>query len=165
VITIQRITARDVLAFKSVRLRALQDAPYAFGSTYKRESEFSDAEWLARVDKWNGKSGVGFLATEGDVPCGIAGSFLDENDATRAVLVSMWTAPTHRTRGIGRLLVNAVLDWANSRGACTLLLMVTGTNEGAMRFYERLGFAKTGRSEPHSNDLQIVEHEMFRSIP
>jgi hypothetical protein len=47
-----------------------------------------------------------------DTACGISGSFLDQNETTRALLISMWTAPTHRQRGIGRLLVNGVLNWA-----------------------------------------------------
>ncbi len=164
-ITISRITALNASAFKAIRLRALRDAPYAFGSTYTRESEFSEAEWLARVERWNGEKGVGFLAMEGEVACGIAGSFLDENDVTRAVLVSMWTAPAYRRHGVGRLLVNAVLDWASSRGARILLLMVTSPNEAAMRFYERLGFARTGRTEPYPNDPAFIEYEMFRLIP
>src|SRR5436305_12466252 len=65
-----------------------------------------------------------FLAMDRDIACGIAGSFLDENDPTRAYLISMWTAPTHRQRGIGRLLVKEVLNWARSRNARILQLMV-----------------------------------------
>jgi len=33
-ISIERATAADAFAFKGVRLRALQDTPLAFGSTY-----------------------------------------------------------------------------------------------------------------------------------
>src|SRR5260370_682525 len=79
----------------------------------------------------------------------IDGSLLNENNPTRAQLVSMWTAPTHRQLGIGRLLVDAVLDWAGSRNLLALLLMVTSNNDPAIRFYERLGFTKTGRTEPY----------------
>jgi GNAT superfamily N-acetyltransferase len=164
-IAVHRITPSNAGDFKTVRLRALQDAPYAFGSTYKRESEFSDAEWVARVERWNGERGVGFLAMESEVGCGIAGAFLDENDATRALLVSMWTAPAYRRQSVGRMLVKAVLDWADSRGARTLLLMVTSPNEGAMRFYEELGFIRTGRTEPFPNDPAVIEYEMLRSVP
>jgi len=95
-IAIEPITPLNVAVFKDVRLRALQEAPYAFGSTYAREVQFDHAEWLKRVERWNGERGVGFLTMDGAAACGIAGSLLDENDPTRAQLVSMWTAPTHR---------------------------------------------------------------------
>ena len=32
-----------------MRLDALKEAPYAFGSTYEREVEFDDAMWRRRV--------------------------------------------------------------------------------------------------------------------
>ena len=163
-ITIEPITPKNVVLFKSVRLRALQEAPYAFGSTYTKEAEFDDAEWLRRAERWNGERGIGFLAMDGETACGIVGAFLDANDAKRAQLVSMWTAPTYRQRGVGRLLVNEVLAWARLRGAHGLLLMVTSNNEAAMRFYEKLGFARTGRTEPYPNDPDVIEYEMSRNL-
>jgi ribosomal protein S18 acetylase RimI-like enzyme len=77
----------------------------------------------------------------------------------------MWVAPTHRRRGVGQLLVNAVIDWARSRSARALSLMVTCTNDPAIRFYQQLGFTKTGRTEPYPNDSSLVEYEMILSIP
>ena len=55
--------------------------------------------------------------------------------------------------------------WACLRKAERLLLMVTGNNEPAIRFYERWGFSRTGRTEPYPNDSSIIEHEMERLIP
>src|SRR4051794_11332466 len=37
-LSVQRITPDNMDLFKAVRLRALQDAPSAFGSTYEREA-------------------------------------------------------------------------------------------------------------------------------
>jgi hypothetical protein len=37
-------------------------------------------------------------------------------------------------------------------------------NEGAILFYERLGFAMTGRTEPYTNDVAMIEYEMAKSI-
>jgi ribosomal protein S18 acetylase RimI-like enzyme len=164
-ILIEPITPLNLSLFKEIRLRALQEAPYAFGSTYARESQFSESEWLARLERWNGQRGAGFLAMDGGSPCGIAGSLLDLTDPTRAELVSMWTAPTHRQRGIGRLLVNEVLRWAQTRHVQLLLLMVTSTNQPAIRFYEGLNFTRTGRTEPYPNDPALIEYEMSRPIP
>lgn len=162
-IIIDPITSQNVSLFKTARLRALQEAPYAFGSTYAKEAEFDDAEWLRRVERMNGERGIGFLALDGEDGCGIVGAFLDANDPTRAQLVSMWTAPAHRQRGVGRLLVDEVLAWARLRKARMVLLMVTSNNEPAIRFYERLGFARTGRTEPYPNDPAVLEYEM--SLP
>jgi ribosomal protein S18 acetylase RimI-like enzyme len=164
-IAIEPITPLNAFVFKAVRLRALQDAPHAFGSTYAKESQLTDADWIQRVERWNGESGAGFLAMDQGIACGIAGSFLDQNDATRAQLIAMWTAPTHRQRGVGRLLVNAVLNWALGRNASMLQLMVTSINEPAIGFYERLGFTRTGRTEPYPNDPTVIEYEMSRPIP
>lgn len=162
-LTIEPITVERVKLFKAVRLRALQDSPSAFGSTYAREAQFDDAEWARRALRWNGDRGIGFIAMDGGAACGIAGALLDEDEAT-AQLVSMWTAPTHRRRGVGRLLVESVVAWAARRGVQTLQLKVTSGNDGAIRFYERLGFSMTGRTEPYPNDPALFEHEMARAL-
>jgi len=81
-----------------------------------------------------------------------------------AHMVSMWVAPAHRGRGVGKQLVNAILDWARSKHAQTLCLMVTSNNEVALRFYQRLGFVRTGKTEPYPNDPALVEYEMVRPI-
>ena len=114
-IQIQPITQLNAFAFKAIRLCALQEAPYAFGSTYEKESRLTDSEWQTQVERMNGQRGVGFIAVEGEKACGIVGSFLDQDDSTRAHLISMWTAPSHRQQGIGRSLVKAVLDWAGRK--------------------------------------------------
>lgn len=161
---LEQITAQNVEVFKRVRLRALAEAPGAFGSTYAREIQFTDKEWLARVVRWDGESGVGFLAFADGEASGIAGAFLDMEDRARALLVSMWTSPEHRQTGVGRRLVEAVIDWARVRGARTMRLTVVSGNEGAIRFYERLGFVKTGRTEPYPNDATMIEYEMAMEI-
>lgn len=163
-ISINPITLQNVFIFRALRLRALKEDPHAFGSTYAKESQLSNADWVKRVERWNGETGIGFMAMDDDVACGIAGSFLDQKDPTRAELISMWTAPTHRQRGVGRLLVNKVLNWARGRGARVLLLMVVGNNDSAIRFYERLAFTRTGRTQPYPNDPALIEYEMSRQI-
>ena len=69
----------------------------------------------------------------------------------------LWTAPTPRQRGIGRLLAMEVLNWARSRNARILQLMVTSHNQPAICFYQRPGFARRGRTEPYPNDPAVIE--------
>ncbi len=163
-VAIEPITLANLALFKAVRLRALSDAPSAFGSTYARESQMSDEEWKNRAVRWNGEAGIGFLAMEGSEGCGIAGCLLDPGDGSRAQLISMWTAPPHRQQGIGRMLVEQVAAWARGRGAKRLHLCVTSSNQPAMLFYQRLGFVRTGRILPYPNDPALSKYEMARAL-
>ena len=164
-ITIEPITPENALIFKAARLRALQDTPSTFGSTYAKESQLTDADWVARATNWNGEKSILYVAMENEAVIGIAGSHLDHEDPTHAHLISMWTAPTHREQGVGRLLVDEIVSWARLRKAVTLKLMVTSSNDSATAFYRRLGFTLTGRTEPYPNDPALIEYEMARPIP
>jgi ribosomal protein S18 acetylase RimI-like enzyme len=164
-IAIEPITPQNVSIFRSARLRALQDTPSAFGSTYAKESQLTDDDWVTRARNWNGERSILYLATDTDAAIGIAGSHLDQIDRTQAHLISMWTAPTHRQQGVGRLLVNEIINWASRREAVTLLLMVTSSNAPALAFYQRLGFTLTGHTEPYPNDPALIEYQMSRLIP
>jgi ribosomal protein S18 acetylase RimI-like enzyme len=163
-IVIAPITLDNLALFKAVRLRALLDTPSAFSATYAKESQFTDEEWKNRALRWNGEIGIGFLAMDSGEGCGIAGSLLDPGDPSRAQLISMWTAPLHRQRGIGRMLIDRVAAWAHRRGATVLNLRVTSSNGPAILFYTRLGFAGTGRTFPYPNDSALIEYEMARPL-
>jgi len=161
---LHRITPEMTSHYKAVRLRALLDTPSAFGSTYLRESQFTEEEWSKRAANLDGERAVGYLAFDGGQYCGIVGCFMHEDDPLKANLVSMWVAPEYRRLGVGRLLVDAVQSWAADRGMKTLLLMVTSCNQDAMEFYRRIGFSMTGRTEPYPNDPALIEHEMSTQL-
>jgi ribosomal protein S18 acetylase RimI-like enzyme len=164
VIAIVRLTGNNALVFKEIRLRALQDSPSAFSSTYERESGLTDAEWIARVEQWNGTQAAGFLAMDGEIACGTAGAVLDAGHWGRATLVGMWVAPDRRRCGIGRSLVDTVMDWARRRSARVIELMVTCNNEAAIGLYRRLGFQFTGRTLRHAHQPGLYDCEMARPI-
>lgn len=163
-IVIEPVTFENIAAFKAVRLRALKKDPYAFSATYQKESEFTDAEWQARVNRMDGTTSIGFLAMNGDIACGLVAAIPADEQPTGMRVVSMWTAPEHRRLGVGRLLIASVADWARGRNCRALFLMVTSVNQGAIHFYERLGFLRTGRTEPYPNNSAIAECEMSLNI-
>ena len=163
-VSIELIARRDAPALRDARLRALQDAPSAFGSTYAKESQLTDDDWQERADRWSGRRCATFLALDSEMPCGIAGCFLDSEDALQAHLVSMWVSSSHRRTGVGRALVNAALDWARTKRVQRLCLMVTSNNDPAIGFYRSLEFSFTGRTEPYPNDPNLFEHEMCRQV-
>lgn len=160
---IEAVTPQKAMVLKDVRLRALQDMPSAFGSTYARELAFSDETWVERATP-QAKGGITFLAMDGDVACGLVGGFRDREDVLAAKVVSMWVAPTHRRLGVGQQLVQAVVDWAKKNKVKNLKLLVTNNNHGAIQFYERIGFCKTGHTEPYPNDPNLFEYEMSQHL-
>lgn len=162
-IVIERITPQTALVFRDVRLRALLDAPTAFGSTYAKESMLPDEEWMKRAVRWSSEGSAMFLAYEGGAACGIIGSFEEENPQ-RGQVISMWVDPGFRRAGVGKALIEAVVDWARSRAVLELKLMVTSVNQGAIAFYEHLGFRMTGESAVYPNDATITEYEMMRTV-
>jgi ribosomal protein S18 acetylase RimI-like enzyme len=163
-ITLELITPQNATLFKDVRLRALQDTPTAFSSTYAKESQLSDADWVARAAQWTNERSATYLALDAKIPCGIASGILDKDDAKCAHLLSMWVAPMHRRSGIGRKLVKAIIDWSRAHGVCTLQLIVTSNNDNAIKFYEHLGFVLTGKTAPYRNDPALNDLEMNRWI-
>jgi GNAT superfamily N-acetyltransferase len=162
--TLEPLSLELVEQFKTVRLRALQDTPTAFGSTYAKESALSDSDWLSRVDTWNGPGGVCYLGMDEGAACGIIAGYCDKNNPQRAWVASMWVAPTYRRTGLGTMLMNAVKSWAHSLGAAELCLMVTSNNPSAMRFYERCGYSFTGTTGPYQNDPALWEYEMVQHL-
>lgn len=163
-IRIELCTPKMAEILKNIRLRALQDTPLAFGSTFVRESKFTDADWIARATPRAGNGGQTYLAIDKDVACGLIGGYVDREDSSVVHLVSMWVAPTHRRLGVGKKLVQAVVDWSVKQGIKTVRLTVTNNNEGAIRFYERVGFCKTENTLPYPNDPDLFEYEMVQSI-
>lgn len=69
-INLEPMTPDIALIFKVVRLRALQDSPTAFSSTYAKEAEISDEEWLKRSVRWSSDGSIGYIASEEGKPCG-----------------------------------------------------------------------------------------------
>jgi GNAT superfamily N-acetyltransferase len=144
---------------RDVRLAALREAPYAFGSTYAREAPFTEEQWRGRLSSRS----VTFFAEvpEGVEPAGLAGVYEEDGMAD---LVSMWVRPSARGLGVGKALVTAAADWAKARDHDTLYLWVTETNPGAVRLYERCGFIPTGERQPLPSDKSLQEIRMRREL-
>jgi ribosomal protein S18 acetylase RimI-like enzyme len=134
---------------RPLRLRALRENPEAFGSTLEREQRLPDADW----DFWVRDSLVAFA---GDTPVGMANLKLDGDGAQ---LFGMWVAPEARGRGVGELLVNALIERAGDR---PIVLCVAETAPAARRLYERLGFTPIGTTGTLRPDSPIRTIDMRR---
>ncbi len=64
--------------------------------------------------------------------------------------------PSHRGQGVGAQLLAFVEGIAREGGACKLTLEVLQGNVGAMRLYERMGFA-TYQLDPQMGSAQLMQ--------
>lgn len=127
------ITLRPALARDSHAIALMSREHIEHGLAWKydaariqRALERSNVSLLAACDRG---SLVGFAMME----------FGDE----RAHLVLMAVRPTHRRRGIGRRLLEWLVETALTAGIESLHLELRATNDAARRFYRALGFAET----------------------
>ncbi len=139
VIDVQAIGPDDWKTWRELRLAALEEAPFAFGSQL--------ADWIdAPEERWRERLSVTgayqVIASIDGTPAGMAGGFPGEEPQT-AELVSMWVAPAGRGKGVGNALMTAIEDWARGIGATTLELSVVPGNDPAHNLYLRHGYVDT----------------------
>ena len=90
--------------------------------------------------------------------------FLDTDRPGVIDLGTMWADPAFRCRGLGRQLLDAVLDWAVTRGAEIIELSVTESYAAAERLCSRTGFTETGLREPLDNERALTKSFMTRAL-
>jgi GNAT superfamily N-acetyltransferase len=138
-IRVRRIGPHEGPLLRAARLRAVSDAPAAFGSSTDELRVTADAEWSAAARAASAGPARAWFLAEG--PTGIVGIVQGRRRPPDTLLVfSMWVAPEVRRTGVGRALIEAVERWAAGWGARRSVLWVVVDNAGARRFYERLGF-------------------------
>jgi GNAT superfamily N-acetyltransferase len=152
-VAVCRVRPGDASVLKEVRLAALLDSPFAFGSTYAAEVSRTEEHWMHRAMLAStGCATALFLAWKDGRAVGIAGGYRPDPSIDDIELVSMWTAPDARRTGLGCLLVQAVIDWATEIGSSAVGLWVTRGNAPATALYESLGFRETGEYQPLPSD-------------
>jgi ribosomal protein S18 acetylase RimI-like enzyme len=137
------LTPDDWARWRALRLAALADAPYAFGSGL--------ADWQGEGDRearWRARLGIpgscNFVAAIDGKPVGMASGVPGPRHGV-VELISMWVSPEVRGRGVGDHLVRAVEQWARHVRASTLQLAVAPGNTRAVALYRRNGLQDTGR--------------------
>jgi GNAT superfamily N-acetyltransferase len=163
--SVRRIRSDEGVRLRALRLRALTDAPLAFGSTLAREEAFPPEVWDERATRGAaGEDQVTCVAEDGDRWTGMAVDFVGGPDPSRLALVGLFVEPAARGRGVGGTLVEAVVEWARGRGAAGLSLWVVSTNRPAIALYERCAFRPTGQRQPLDHTPTLTELQMIRDL-
>lgn len=106
--------------------------------------------WPHRLEDWQFvlRLGSGFVAEDGDVVIG-TGLCWKQGDS-HASLGMIIVSPEHQGKGIGRELMNLVLEELGNR--CTLLI----ATPAGQPLYERLGFVATGTIHQHQGTIAPI---------
>jgi ribosomal protein S18 acetylase RimI-like enzyme len=160
---IRQAESGDEPLLLNIRLEALSEAPEAFGSTLDRERARTLSDW----QKWLSPSATFLLETDTG-PEGLAAGVPDSTDPVVVHLMAMWVHPALRGSGAASALVQAVLVWAERRGATSVRLNVIEGNDRARRLYERHGFQATGhiavRARDGAREVQM-ERRIATTLP
>lgn len=141
---LRRLEPLDAALYRAFRLRGLRDHPDAFTSSFEEESRRPLADAEKRL------SGASRACLWGAFDGGqLAGVFGFEREARlknchKATLIGLFVAPEFSARGIGRALVEAVMQGAREAGIALLVLTVTEGNARARALYARAGFQTIG---------------------
>ena len=104
------------------------------------------------------------LAEDDDEPVGFAAWYPPGEPATLK-LDKLYVLPERHGRGIGRALIEHVADAARRAGYRTLMLNVNRRNAGAIRAYERCGFAiREAGDFPIGNGFVMEDYVMARAL-
>jgi ribosomal protein S18 acetylase RimI-like enzyme len=162
---IRSIRRGEAEALRQIRLRALADSPDAFGARLADEATLAPEAWDERAAKGAmGTDDATFVAEGAGGLIGMVTARRDLDTRDRVGLYGLWVEPGARGAGVGRALTDAVLDWAGSRGARLVHLLVVAGNAHALAVYRRAGFAETGRTIPLPRDPSVMEIEMVRHL-
>ena len=104
-----------------------------------------------------------FLAYDCDQPVGIAVCFIGFSTFKAKPLINIHDLAvheSHRARGVGTQLIDAVIEFANSLGCCAITLEVRADNP-ARKLYAKKGFQSL--NEPTARDATLFGKLMLKS--
>lgn len=153
----RRVTGEDWRTLRDVRLAALADAPYAYGSTLAAEQDLDEAEWRRRTAR-----ALWVVAVRNAENAGLVGVLRRGEDTP--LLVSMWVAPRHRGHGVGDELITESLRWAAEKRWSQVVLRVADGNDAARKLFLRHGFVPTGQREPLESDPGVRTEMLARAL-
>lgn len=158
-LSIRRLEASDVPAYRALRLEALQLHPADFGADYSEEVTLSENAWsekLARNQLFGALVDghlVGMMAfvRQGGI-----------KSQHKAVLTSVYVKAAYRTQKIAVKLLDAVLA-ALPADVEQLILAVVTSNQRAVSFYVRSGFKVYG-TQPKALKIQGVYYDEYLMV-
>jgi len=155
---IRRTEKDDAQIIRDLRIAALSDAPYAFGTKLEDvlrepfEKFISDAVRHSESDV-----STSFIALSKNEPIGMIGAFF-EQPSQRAFICSLWVKDTYRGGVVGSSLLRTAINWLAKRGAQECHAWVADLNSRAIKFYGTHNFLNSGIAQSLPSNPLDFEH-------
>jgi ribosomal protein S18 acetylase RimI-like enzyme len=146
-------------AYKNLRLRALQEEPQAFGSSYAENVSKPDNYWVERLtDVEEGKNWLVF-AKENNNLIGMMGGFRKDDDPEDVVnVIAVYVAKEARGKGVSKKLMQALLeDFEKDPSINKVKLSVNKEQIPAVKLYESFGFKVVGEENIRLGDGNLYD--------
>ena len=138
------LNSADAAAFRELRLRALKEHADAFTSSYEEEVRKPLAATEERLGAGDNTFWGAFVDGQLQGMVGLSRESRAKN-RHKGDVVAMYVAPESGRRGLGRQLLQAVIDHArNAAGLEQLVLSLTRSNHAAAELYRTTGFVTFG---------------------
>ncbi len=115
----------------------------------------------AFLNELKNKFSVYFVATHENNLIGYAGMWLFSGEAH---VTTIAVHPDFRGRGLGKMLMNTLIDYAREQGADTMVLEVRPSNIPALNLYKSLGFRNIGWRKNYYIETREDALVMMRNI-
>ena len=156
---IRPLTADDAVSYQGLRLMALTECPTAFASSHQEECQRPIEQIPTFLSGSHERVILGAFSDRTLIGIVGIGREAQLKQRHKAFIRGMYVAPSHRSNGVGRLLLNAALAIAQDWPEITLVtLVVTVGNHAAMALYRSLGFKAYGR-EPRALLVDGTYHD------
>lgn len=137
-VVIRQITQDSWADYEEIRHDMLFQDQTAFPPQAFNDLLSTEQDWRRRINE-----GMVLLAYEGDTAVGMIRATFEDNTA---IARNMYTRPSHRGIGLGRLLMQDLIDKVSLlHTAEAMELEVEDTQLPAIRMYEKFGFGEVGR--------------------
>jgi len=114
------------------------------------------AYWEARLSAPGGEHRIVLIAELGRTAIGFMCVEQQPESAWGVLLDNLHALPGHQGIGVGKLLMQAAVDWTRAQGESRLYLYVLEGNTPAIGFYERQGWKFAGAEPDHMGGVDIT---------
>jgi len=161
-LTVRALQPEEVDLCRMLRLRALADAPNAFGERYNDAVHHTSDYWTKFIQSLTPPSKQRmFLACDGEVCSGSVFAMLDRKRERAGRVGGMWVDSKFRQQGIGLALLEAVFDWARENEFGEVWLWCEAGDNAAHRLYQKVGFVD---SDNRDTTLEKIDKDLVEMV-